>query len=363
MSSRRSILGSILIVSVLFAGVTGMVVISNQYDPPRLAVFVTGVGLEDYGFAAQTESGIKMAQKETTLYYDVFVTTPAQAVQMMKDVSGQERYELVIAIGNDLATAVSTVAQLYPRQKFALIGGNATEATNVFSAYFAVEQAAYLSGIVAAHLVAQSGYTRVIGILASFQTDPEISKIVTAFKNGVTRANTTYGLNVRFGPETYLQSTRDTTMAQFYAYQMFTTQNVSLIFAPVRASLPGVRTAMENARAYFQTHGQPNRLPLVIAEGMNHEIYGLPNPSVLTGQTWIPTSVVTAANNVTNMIVSATLWNEFMSGTFVYGLSNSGVGITPFVYSTTYIQNLQLLMERINEHKQAIINGLIDPLA
>jgi hypothetical protein len=105
-------------------------------------------------------------------------------------------------------------------------------------------------------------------------------------------------------------------------------------------------------------------MPLVITAGTDLEYYGLPDINVLSGESWIVTSVVPRSDLALSRIVNATLWDDFPGAVaFKYNLTNRGVNITSFTYSQTYIQDFDVMIGRIKLYQAEIIAGTIDPLA
>lgn len=365
MSSRTSLIGSAVIVAIVFIGVTGVVFLTAQYEPPRIAVYLLEPGFDDYGFRDQCRHGMEAVQGDVSLSYTTFVLdTAAEAETSMKASAASQYYDLIMGLGDNLQSAVLNAAQEYPNQKFAMIGAAVNEA-NVASATFAVEEAAFLAGVLAANLVSDDPYNGRIGVVASFETDPTVEAMVTAFKNGAIYANSSYGLGVTLREDVYLESDNNTELANNTVFDLFTEggpgAGVSLIFAPVGMSIPGVRGGMVRANSTFDTWGEEDRMPLVIAAGTDLDYLGLPNPDVPSGESWIPTSVVPRADTAIYRIINATLWNDFDAGVTNYRLANNGVNITAFQFSTQYIP--VSLRQIIKQVQAEIIAGIIDPLS
>ena len=365
MSSRTSLIGSAVIVAIVFIGVTGVVFLTAQYEPPRIAVYLLEPGFDDYGFRDQCRHGMDAVQGDISLSYAPFVfASAAEAETSMKASAASQYYDLIMGLGDNLGSAVQNAAQAYPNQKFAMIGA-AVDLPNVASATFAVEEAAFLAGVLAAHLVSNDPYNGRIGVVASFETDPTVGAMVTAFKNGAILGNSSAGFGITLREDVYLGSDNNTELANNTVFDLFTEggpgAGVSLIFAPVGMSIPGVRAGMLRANATFDTWGEDDRMPLVIAAGTNLDYLGLPDPDIPSGESWIPTSVVPRADTAIYRIINATLWNDFEAGVTPYRLANSGVNITDFQFSTQYIP---IPLRQIIKQVQAeIIAGDIHPLS
>ncbi len=365
MSSRTSLIGSAIIVAIVFVGITGVVFLTAQYEPPRIAVYLLEPGFDDYGFADQCLEGMDALRGDVSASYTSFVVaSAAEAEASMRTSAANQYYDIIMGLGEDLESAVRNAAQAYPNQKFAMIGGAVNEA-NVASATFAIEEAAFLAGALAAHLVADDPYNGRIGVVGSFETDPVVETMVAAFKNGAIHANSSSGLGITLREDVYLDSNSDFEAANNTVFDLFTEggpgAGVSLIFAPVGLSITGVRAGMVRANATFHNWEEDDRMPLVIAAGTNLDYLGLPNPDIPSGRTWIPTSVVPRADLAIYRILNATLWNDFQGNvTFDYRLANNGVNITDFQYSNVYIP--VALRNIIKQYQADIIAGIIDPL-
>ena len=362
LSSRSGIISSVIIVIIVFSAVGGIVFLSNQYAPSNIAVVVLDPGFGDRSMADQAYIGLE--EVDVVVNYDIRVATDsANAVVIMESIAAAEQHDLIVAIGNGLIDSVTEAAGTYPNQKFALIGGEPTLAlNNVASATFAQHEAAFLAGSIAAFLatghVNRSG---IVGILGSVQGDPTVEGLIAGFIQGLEHANTTYILTVTLLPIGFVDSFNDSTTADTMAYNMFSLPqgNATVVFAPVRASIIGVRTAMERANStYFSDI--TGREPFVIAAEGNQDYLGNPDINVATGPSWIVTSVVPRLDIAVTRLINATLWFEFPSGvTNPYNLANLGVDISDLEqfrnteWVTDYMSNVTI------DYRTAIQNGSI----
>ncbi|MHA2360075.1 MAG: BMP family ABC transporter substrate-binding protein, partial [Candidatus Thorarchaeota archaeon] len=237
---------------------------------------------------------------------------------------------------------------------------------NVVSATFDQHEAAFLTGSMAAFLatgnVNRSG---IVGILGSVEGDPIVEGLIAGFLHGLDHANTTYNLGVRLLPTDYVDSYNDSETARVKAYGMFSpiTGNATVIFAPVRASIMGVRTAMDQANStYF--HDITGREPFVIAAEGNQDYLGNPNIDIRSGPSWIVTSIVPRTDLAVARLINATLWFDFPSGqSFLYNLSlvndeDRGVDISPLEFrSSEWVTDFMLNVT--TDYRTAIVNGSI----
>jgi basic membrane lipoprotein Med (substrate-binding protein (PBP1-ABC) superfamily) len=366
LSSRSSILASVIIVVLVFSGVGSYVFLTNQYVPPDIAVVVVDPGFGDLSMADQVNLGLHELAGDVVVNYDYrTAATQAEAQTLLDQLASSGIYELIIAIGGDLAEEIQTVASNHLAQKFALIGGNAP-ASNVICAVFHEYEAAFLAGALAAYVsVGNPIRSGIVGIIGSVATNPTVQQLIAGFKQGVEYANTTKNLNVTLLPERYIDSYNDSTEAATIAYSMFNPYNpngnATVIFAPVRASIIGIREAMVQANAsWFED--TPGRKPFVIAAESDQDFMGLPDINTRSGYSWVLTSVVPRSDLAVYRIINATMWDDFATlqadTPLVYNLANGGVNLTNFEFINEDWTPLTTLDE-INGFRDLIINGTI----
>ncbi|RDE17262.1 MAG: hypothetical protein C4K49_03600 [Candidatus Thorarchaeota archaeon] len=350
-------MSSVVIVVIIFGSVGALLFITNPYEPPTIAVVVMDPGFGDLSLADQTNIGMQNLTHDVSVEY--FVPTPypqtvSEAEALLRNLAAQGKYDLIVAIGSKLVPALQNAAEAYPGQKFAMVGGY-VDLANVASASFAVEQASFLAGVLAAFLSAQENYTSKVGVIASVEDDPMVTSLVSGFVQGVQHANSTYLLNVSVLPTQYIGSYNDTDAAQLRTYNMFILNQASVIFAPVRASIKGVRLGMLQANSSLYI---VHRMPLVIGAEADQDYYGCADISHPTDPSWISTSAVPRADMAIYQIANLTLWDLFPGNqNLQYNLANGGANVTAFQYSTTYISHAILTI--ISDYKDSIVEGTI----
>lgn len=365
MSSRSNIIVSIVIVALVFSSIGAYVFLTNQYVPPQIAIIVEEPGFGDMSMADQVLEGLEELGGDITCNYTYRVAADADDAQYeMDQLASTRRYDLIVVIGQSLQDRLQIVAANHPNQRFAIIGGSVSGSlTNVVSATFAQEQGAFLAGVLAA-FISQNG-SKVIGILASRDDDPTVADLIAGFTQGLETANTTYDLGVSLLPVEYVGSYNDTATANATAVDMFDPNdgNASVIFAPVRASIMGVRHAILAAnRTWFGNDswvGYQDREPFVIAAEGNQDYIGLRNIEIRSGDdSWFVTSVVPRTDLAVYRIINSTLWDEFEGGSaYAYNLTNSNVDITEFEFSSSWIS--QDLRDTLAMYRTGIMNGSI----
>jgi basic membrane protein A len=360
LSSRSSVIASAIIVALIFSAVGGYVFLTNQYAPSNIAVVMLQPGRGDMSMVDQVVEGLQELQGDVTVNYEYFEAVNADGAQdIMENLASQGTYDLIIVIGQELAQKLQTVASTHTNQKFAFIGGTVI-ADNVISATFAQHEAAFIAGSLAAFISVQNvNCSGIVGILGSVESDPTVISLVSGFTQGLEYANTTYALNVRLLEPEYVGSYNDSDTASTLAYDMFEPNggNATIIFAPVRASIIGVREAMELANSTYYVN-VTGRNPFVIAAEGNQDYLGLPDINIRSGErSWVVTSVVPRSDLAVYTIINATLWDEFEGGVLSYNLMNGGVNVTDFELSQWWVTApIRAQLEGI---RLSIMNGTI----
>ncbi|MHA2024615.1 MAG: BMP family ABC transporter substrate-binding protein [Candidatus Thorarchaeota archaeon] len=361
MSSRSGILSSLIIVILVFSAVGGYVFLTNQYAPSNIAVVVLDPGFGDFSMADQAFEGL--SEVEVIFNYELEVAVDASAAaEYMTNIANGGQHDLIIAIGDGLAGSVTTIAGNFPGQKFALIGAVPTLALdNVASATFDQHEAAFLAGSIAAFL--STGHVNrngIVGILGSVASDPTVEGLIAGFIDGLEYANSTHNLNVRLLPIDYVGSYNDSATAELKTSTMFNPifGNASVVFAPVRASILGVRASMEHANSSWFS-AIDGREPFVIAAEGNQDYLGNPDIEIFTGPSWVVTSVVPRSDLAVSRVINATLWFAFPGGvTDPYNLANLGVDLSEMEFrSTQWVTDFML--NETTDYRTAIINGTI----
>jgi basic membrane protein A len=312
-------------------------------------------GWGDMSRADQVQDGLESRSASVLYEWIDPPQTEAEADALVLSLAASGSYMLIIAVGEELADSVDAAAVAHPNQKFAMIGAEISDRPNVASATFAMEEGAFLAGVTAA-FVATNDPGRLIGILGTVQTDAAVNRLIAGFTQGVEEANETYNLRVHLHETRWVGSYNDSDAAYNEAMTFFTQINTSIIFAPVRASYPGVRQAMIEANVTL-IEGYTFRDPYVIAAENHLDRYGLPNLDINSGRTWITTSVTATYDLAAFNIINQTLWNEFTPGNVHFNLENGGVNITEFRWSEIYVTTERL--DDIFAYQESIFNGTI----
>jgi len=343
---------------------------TNPYVPAKIGVVVNEPGFGDLSMADQVLTGLEELGGDVVVDYEYFIAEgPADAGIILEDLSVSRSYDLIVVIGGDLAGELASVAPSYPNQKYACIGGEVV-ADNVYSATFKENEAAFLAGVLAAlSSVGDENRTGTgrIGIIGSVSSDPTVLSLIDGFKQGVEYANESLDLemNITLLPEVFVNSYNNSGVAEILALNMYNPLlgDVSIIFAPVRASMMGIRAAMLTANETF--YSGTDRQPLAIAAEYDQDYLGLPDINTFSGSSWIISSVVPRSDLAVYRAINATLWNEFSGATLEYTLSHAGDDLeTPGVTLTrsefiNYEWTPRALLDTVDEVREDIIMGAI----
>ncbi|TXT55203.1 MAG: hypothetical protein BAJATHORv1_40113 [Candidatus Thorarchaeota archaeon] len=358
MSSKSTLVTSLVIVVVVFAGIGAALFIANPYEPSRVAVVAMEPGFGDLSMADQVQEGLDNLSLDVSVTYVGFDTTPADADQLLTELAQSGEYVLILAVGNKFETSVESVATQYPDQHFALINGD-VDLANVVSVDFLVEQGSYLAGVLAAFLASERLGYGIVGVLAAVDDDKKITALVDGFRLGVLEANETYDLNITLLDTEYVGYYDNDDVAGNMTVDLFEDDNVTVLFTPVRASMHGIRTGLEAVNDTFYERVEDEiedevRRPYVIAAEYNLDYFGTADPQQPVDPSWVVTSVVVHSDWATYDILYETLWNRFPGGEHnIYGLADGWVNLTRFRYSSTYISDES--MQAVKEYREYII--------
>lgn len=154
--------------TTVFAG--GAKEAEAQTDDGFKMVMVTNVsGLGDEGFNDAAWIGFTRARDELGASISVIESGEQSQYVPNLQASAEQGYDLIVAVGFLLVDAVAEVAKQYPDSYFVMIDGH-VDLPNVVSVMFKEQEAAYLSGIIAA----LTTETKKVGFIGGMETPPVI---------------------------------------------------------------------------------------------------------------------------------------------------------------------------------------------
>ncbi len=370
LSSRSNVISSVIIVILVFSAVGSFVFLTNQYVPSNIAVVVIDPGFGDRSMADHAYEGLY--QIDVVVNYDFYVANDVEDLQtIINTLAVNRNHDLILVIGTQvgLATAVNVVAAANQHQRFGFVGGYVSQ-PNVASATFSNKQGGFLAGALAAYLaVGDMSRSGIVGIIGSVSDDPTVAELIDGFLQGIDFANQTLG-NVSLLATQYVGSYNDSLTAEVLARNMWNPLlgNASVIFAPVRASIVGIRTAMEYANETW-FWDIPNREPFVIGAEGDQRYMGNPDIDIASGPSWVVTSVVPRSDLAVVRIINATLWDEFLgnlnyggeiASTFGGNLTNNGIGLADMHEFQDENWVTDKMINMTIDYRLAIINGTIE---
>jgi basic membrane protein A len=147
-------------------------------------VMVTNVtGLGDEGFNDAAYKGLKRAEQELGAKISVIETGEQSQYVPGLQTACEQGYDIVVAVGFLLLDAVREVSAQYPDTNFIMIDGF-IDAPNVASVLFKENEAAYLSGIIAA----MTTKTNKVGFIGGME-QPAPIRFESGWKAGVDSVN------------------------------------------------------------------------------------------------------------------------------------------------------------------------------
>lgn len=272
----------------------------------KVALVTDTGGLNDHGFNYLSSVGLDRAKK------DFGITTAVTESHAQSDYVpnltrfAQQGYNLVIAVGFLMDSAVKQVAKQYPNTKFLIIDDDIEGQPNVTSALFKTEQCGYLVGALAGLMEQQKGIQglndkNVLGVVGGMQIPP-VDSYIAGFVQGVKKTDPSATVEIK-----YAGSFNDQAQGQQVAQQEIA-DGADIIFQVAGGTGLGVINACKNAGVY--------------AIGVDAD------QNYVAPQTVI-TSALKGVDTATYDVIKQALNNQFKSGAQYFDLANNGVGIAP----------------------------------
>ncbi len=296
--------------------------------PLKIALVLDKGGKDDKSFNTSAFEGAKRAESELKTQIKVVESSDDNAFEPVLRSLAQKKYDLILGIGFSQAEAISKVAKLFPKQKFAIVDAEVPLA-NVRSLMFEEHEGSYLVGAIAA-LKAKSGHISFVGGMDI----PLIRRFQLGFEEGARKMNPK--VKIQIG---YIGVTSDSWNNPPKAKELALAQYKSgseIIFAAAGASNSGVFDAAEE------------RKQLAIGVDSN--------------QNWVkPGRILTSMLKRVDLAVFSTIQElsrgKFEAGTTRYGLKSEGVGYSLDEHNKGLLSTADLI--KINSLKKDIIDGKI----
>lgn len=229
-----SIAASVLLCTSLLTGCSS----DKSSEKPLSIGIVLGEGsINDQSFNQSTWEGLEKAKKDFGI--DVTYLESKQKSEYIQNIETlvDEETDLIIGVGYQLKDSIAESAKNYPEQKFALMDETYEKIpANVVPMIFKEEEAAYLTGIIAAKMTKTNNVGFIGGLPA-----PSVVKYQYGYKYGVNSTNK----NIKVF-EQYANSFSDQAKGKSIAKQMYTSNVDVILSAAGDAGTGAIEAAREN---------------------------------------------------------------------------------------------------------------------
>jgi basic membrane protein A len=261
-------------------------------------------GLNDHGFNYLSNAGLEKAEKELGVQGSVVQSKSESDYVPNLQHFAQQGYNLVIAVGFLMESAVKQVAPQYPNTKFLIIDDPIQGIPNVTSAMFKTEQCGYLVGALAGLMEKQTGIKElnpqnVVGVVGGMKIPP-VTSYIAGFQQGVEKTDPGAKVIVKFA-----NSFTDQALGSNIAKDEIA-NGADIVFQVAGGTGVGVIKAAQSAG--------------VFSIGVDADQAYLAPESVLT-------SALKGVDTATYDVIKDTLQNNFKPGVQWFDLANNGVGI------------------------------------
>ncbi|MBS3765851.1 BMP family ABC transporter substrate-binding protein [Candidatus Bipolaricaulota bacterium] len=292
-------------------------------------VYATG-GLGDKSFNDAAHEGILRAEEELSIEFDqAEPSAVAEYETFLNRFASMGRYDLIISIGFDQADALTTVAEQYPDQKFALVDA-VVEKPNVASFVYAEKERGFLMGVAAAMMTTKTedpmiNSDKKIGVIGGMKI-PLIDENIAGYIAGAHYVDPDIEVM-----HSYVGSWADPAKGKELTVSMIE-NGVDVVWgAAGRSGLGVINAAKEND---------------VYAIGADSDQGHLAPENVLTnGMKFVDNTVYRAIEQALN--------DELTTGINVLGIEKNGLGYTESLLPESVVEELE-------EVKTEIIEGEVE---
>lgn len=318
-------------------GKTGNTTTTNTAAGPaaktayKVALVTDTGGLNDHGFNYLSDQGLEKAKGELGITTAVVQSkSEADYVPNLQKFA-QGGYNLVIAVGFLMDSAVKQVAAQYPNTKFLIIDDPITNLPNVTSAMFKTEQCGYLVGAMAGLMEKTTGIKgmkgqNTLGVVGG-QKIPPVDSYIAGFEQGVKKVDPSAKVIVK-----YANSFTDQALGSSIA-QNEISSGADIIFQVAGGTGVGVINAAKSAGVY--------------AIGVDADQNYIAPDTVVT-------SALKGVDTATYDVIKNAATNNFKSGVQEFDLSNNGVGVAKFIDAVP-----QDIQKQVNDLADQIKSGSI----
>lgn len=286
-------------------------------------VFSTG-GLGDLSFNDSALRGLQKAKEELSVSFQFIEPRGVDNLAEHLKAFAQEDYDLVFAVGFQLAPALEQVAQDFPHISFAIVD-SVVPAPNVASLIFREQDGSFLVGVLAGMMT----HGNIVGFVGGMEV-PIIARFQRGFEQGVAFANADARVLVDY---------TGSFQAPAFGQELAISQNkrgADIVYHASGASGIGVIHAAEENGFY--------------AIGVDSVQDHLAPGTVLT-------SMVKRVDVAVYDTIRSLVEGNFQPGERHFGLAEGGVGTSDFQYTRDIIP--QAVLDALESAKEKIISGEI----
>jgi basic membrane protein A len=263
-------------------------------------------GLNDRGFNFLSNQGLTKAETDLGIQGNVVQSKSETDYVPNLQHFATSGYNLVIAVGFLMDSAVKQVAAQYPNTKFLIIDDPITGMNNVTSAMFKTEQCGYLVGAMSGLMEKQTGiagmkYKNILGVVGG-QKIPPVDSYIAGFQQGVAKTDPGAKVEVK-----YANSFTDQALGSQIA-QSEISDGADIIFQVAGGTGVGVINAAKGAGVY--------------AIGVDADQGYIAPGTVIT-------SALKGVDTATYDVIKKSVNNQFAAGIQNFELANNGVGVAP----------------------------------
>lgn len=290
-------------------------------------------GLNDHSFNHLAYLGLEAAKAKYGV--TVSVVQSHQSSDYFPNLStyAQQGYNLVIAVGFLMDSAVQKVAKEYPKTKFLIIDDAITGHSNVMSALFDTQQCGYLVGVMSGLMnqqkhIPQINGKNVIGLIGGMDIPP-VTSYMAGFVAGVHKVDPKGKVLID-----WTNSFTDPGLGKEDALSLIS-KGADIIFPVAGGTGDGAIAAAKEKN--------------VFAIGVDA------NQNYLAPKT-VMTSALKGVNIATEIAIGDALHHHFKAGLNFFDLKNKGVGFAPPIPAVP-----KWIVKRVNSYVPLINSGKIKP--
>ncbi len=317
--------------SVIVPGASALAKSSNANFKVGLVTDIGG--LNDHSFNHLAYVGLEAAKAKYGV--TVSVVQSHQSSDYFPNLStyAQQGYNLVIAVGFLMDSAVQKVAKEYPKTKFMIIDDAITGHPNVMSALFDTQQCGYLVGVMSGLMneqkhIPQINGKNVIGLIGGMNIPP-VTSYMAGFIAGVHKVNPKAKVLID-----WTNSFTDPGLGKEDALSLIS-KGADIIFPVAGGTGDGAIAAAK----------QKN----VFAIGVDA------NQNYLAPKT-VMTSALKGVNIATEIAIGDALHNHFKAGLNFFDLKNKGVGFAPPIAAVP-----KSVLKKVDSFIPLLNSGKINP--